>query len=159
MASSRLHRATLAAAGEDADQYLDGLWNELKKTERDIVVQENIKGTNQNDVTKHLIEEMLETALEHVKTKERAEAKHAKEMHDAFEHAVQDEKELAAFVKEEHLRDVAMDGFVRERFHTAQQEESQAVKEEGDAVRAYKYYKSVEDKVKATLEAFKRLEP
>ena len=153
---------SLAASsnGDDAAQekYLDSLWNELKKTERDIIVQEEIEGRDKKDVTKHLVEEMLGVALEHVKTKERIEAKHAKAAHEAFETAIQEEQVLQEFVEEEELHDVPMDTFVSDRLQAAEEAEMKAMKEEEESVQVYQDLKASETNIKATLEALKRLE-
>ena len=158
----------LAATGNNDDptsseEYLSNLWNELKRTDRDIVVQEKVNEgtteTNDEMLTKRLVEEMLDTALEHVKTKERLEARHAKEAHEAFEKAKQEEQVLHEYIEEEQLHDVPMDSFISERLHAAEEAELQAMKEEDDSIRTSQELRNSESNIKATLEALKRLEP
>ena len=163
VAPSRRHRHTTLAAAKsstDPEEYLSKLWDEEKLIERDIVVQEIIEGKNEEDVTKHLVTEMLETALEHVKLLEKVKAKHAKEAHDMFEHAAQKERVLHEFIEEdEELPPIHMDDFVSSRLHQAETEELQAMKKEDESVREYQELRENEENIKDLLEQMRNLEP
>ena len=131
---------SLSAEKTNAEEYLDKLWEEEKLVERDIVVQESMKG-NEDDVTKHVVTEMLETALEHVKLMEKDKAKQLKEVDEAFEH---DNHE------------------VHESLHESdQQDDLQAMKEEYESacISEYQYLKDKEENIKSLLEQMKKLEP
>jgi hypothetical protein len=154
-----LHQAALAVE-KSSEEYLRELWQDEKLVERDIVVQETLKG-NEEDVTKHVVTEMLETALEHLKVLEKEKAKHAKDANDRFEHAAQEERVLHEFVEDYNLGDDApvVDNYISSRLHEAEREELEAIKEEDEAVREYQDLKTKEENIKDLLEQMKKLGP
>lgn len=95
--------STFISAVSDAEHLRETqakVWRELKKKEKDIVIEETIKGTSQDVITTKLVEEMLEAAIDFVKTGEAAEEEHAAHAHQAFEKAVKQEKVLEEFAQE-----------------------------------------------------------
>ncbi|KAL7518724.1 hypothetical protein ACHAWX_003535 [Stephanocyclus meneghinianus] len=145
-------------AGEESD--LSKLWDEEKLVERDIIVQETING-NKEDVVRHIVTEMLETALEHVKILEKEKAKHAKEANLRFDHAVEQERVLQEFIEDFKLGDDApiVDDYIRSRLHEAEQEELDAMNEEDEYVQEYQDLRDKEKDIKDLLEQIKNLEP
>ena len=154
-----IHHITHLSAEKSSEDYLRELWQVETIVERDIVVQDTLK--DKEDVTKHVVTEMLETALEHVHVLEKEKARRAKEANDRFEHAAQDERVLTEFVEDYNLDDGApiVDDYISSRLHEAEREELEAIKEEDDAVREYKDLKSKEESIKDLLRQMKRMGP
>ena len=157
--SHRNHRTSLPAVEKSSEEYLKKLWEEEKLIERDIIVQEAMDG-HEEDATKHLVTEMLETALEHVKVLEKEKAKHAKEANDRFEQAVEDERVLQEFVEDYKLGDdvPVVDNYISSRLHEAEQEELEAMKEEDESVREYEDLLAKEKNIKDLLEQMRKYE-
>ena len=112
LASRPCRLTTSIQATSDAERHTQEtqakVWSELKKKEKDMIIQETIKGTDQEKITKKLVEEMLTAAIDHVKMMETEEEKHAAQAHAAFEKAVQQEKVLEEYASEaEHDADDA----------------------------------------------------
>ncbi|KAL7505857.1 hypothetical protein ACHAXN_006483 [Cyclotella atomus] len=143
-----------------SEDYLRELWQVETIVERDIVVQDTIQG-KEKDVTKHIVTEMLETALEHVHVLEKEKEKIAKEANARFERAAQDERVLSEFVEDYNLgEDVPIvDNYVSSRLHEAEHEELEAMKEEDEAVREYKDLRDKEETIKDLLRQMKKLGP
>lgn len=155
-----VHRChTTLAAAKETEEYLNKLWKEEKLVERDLVVQEiAIEEKDAEDVTKHLVSEMLETALEHVKTMEKDAAHHAKEANEAFDRALQKERVLEEFVEEdEELPPIPIDDYLKSRLHQAEEEEMQALKAEDEYVHQYEDLREKERSIKDLLEQMKKL--
>ena len=149
------------AAEKSSQEYLRDLWEDEKIIEREIVVQETIRGNDQ-DLTKHLVTEMLETALEHVKVLEKETAKHAKDANDRFEHAAEEERVLHEFVEDSNNLDTdapIVDNYVSSRLHEAEREELEAMADEDEAVREYEDLRNKEANIKDLLRQMKRMGP
>lgn len=160
--SHRLHTTTsLQDTKTNTEDYLKKLWEDEKQIERDLVVQDLIDGKTEEDVTKHLVTEMLETALEHVKILEKEKSHQAKLANDLFEHAASDERVLAEFAEEDSedlLPPVPMDDYLKSRLHQAEEEELQALKDEDEYVAEYEELRSKEESIKELLKQMKKME-
>ena len=160
--SSHLHTTTSLrdTRKTNTEDYLRNLWEDEKHIERDLVVQELIDGKTEEDVTKHLVTEMLETALEHVKILEKEKSHQAKLANDLFEHAASDERVLAEFAEEDEdlLPPVPMDDYLKSRLHQAEEEELQALKDEDEYVAEYEELRSEEESIKDLLDQMKKME-
>lgn len=132
---------------------LEGMWEELKKTERDIIVQTAVdEQEDTGQVGEILAEKLLETALEYVKTKEHNEEEKVLDAHKAFEHAVEEEKVLEEFVMEDQLNDIPADSYVEERLHAAHDAEIEARKEEEAHLKKAEEWHKEEEAVEEVLE-------
>eukprot|EP01083_Nonionella_stella_P142131 439069_1 len=160
--SSHLHTTTSLrdTRKTNTEDYLRNLWEDEKHIERDLVVQEIINGKTEEDVTKHLVTEMLETALEHVKILEKEKSHQAKLANDLFEHAASDERVLAEFAEEDEdlLPPVPMDDYLKSRLHQAEEEELQALKDEDECVAEYEELRKKEGSIKYLLDQMKKME-
>jgi hypothetical protein len=160
--SSHLHTTTSLrdTRKTNTEDYLRNLWEDEKHIERDLVVQEIINGKTEEDVTKHLVTEMLETALEHVKILEKEKSHQAKLANDLFEHAASDERVLAEFAEEDEdlLPPVPMDDYLKSRLHQAEEEELQALKDEDEYVAEYEELRKKEGSIKYLLDQMKKME-
>ena len=157
------HRLSSAPEAEKStsQEYLHDLWQDEKLIEREIAVQETLRGSEQ-DLTKHLVTEMLETALEHVKVLEKEKAKDAKDANDRFEHAAQEERVLHEFVEDSTLdmeNVPIVDDYVSSRLQDAEREELDAMADEDEALREYEDLRNKEANIKDLLRQIKRLEP
>jgi hypothetical protein len=180
--SRQRFRTSISADSSEAEERLrelPAIWDELKNTEKDIIIQETIKETDETVVTIKLLEEMLETALYYVQTKEQVEEEHAIQAHQAIEKAVDQEKVLEEFAKKAYqdadglerremaVADLAhnfvdndieerVHNYVEERLRAAKIQEALATVEEEEAVQNLKELKLTEEEFKATLEELKK---
>lgn len=146
----------------DAEAHMEvmpKIWDELKKTERDIVVKHHVDETNEDEFVKAMTERMLETALDYVQTKEQIEEADAFAAHKAYQQAVEEEEVLEEFIEADHLNDIPLDSFVEKRLHSAQQLELDALKEEEDHLKQLDELHKAEESVRAALEELKKQKP
>lgn len=157
--------AALRAAGgakSDAEAHMDvmpKIWDELKKAERDIVVQQQVGEIDEAAASKAMAEKLLETALDYVRTKERIEEDLASTAHRLFEHAVEEEKVLEEHVTEQLLNDIPADSYIDERFHQAQEMEKHAHEEEIEHLEKWAELRMEEEAIKANLRELKDMKP
>ena len=146
-------------AESDAEAHMPKLWEELKKTERDILVQQQLEGSDETEATEKLVENMLETALDFIKTKELVETERAKTAHENFQWAMREEEALEDFLQEEYKSGLFIDGSesLEEHAHKAHDAEINAIREEAEALHDLADLYEKEEAVKATLEELKRL--
>jgi hypothetical protein len=149
-------------ADSDAEAHMQEMpkvWEELKKTERDILVQQQLEGSDETEATEKLVENMLETALDFIKTKELVETERAKTAHENFQWAMREEEALEDFLQEEYKSGLFIDGSesLEEHAHKAHDTEISAIREEAEALHDLADLYEKEEAVKATLEELKRL--
>ena len=161
LVGSCLSGATFGSGKSDAESHLKEMpqvWEELKKKELDMIVQGKKDGTDDTEVTKKVVEKMIETALDYVQTKERVEVEHVVAAHKAYEAAIKEEDVLGEFVEADKVRDVPMDSYVEERYRAAVEAEVRAKNEETEAIHNFQQLKHSEEQMKATLDDLKGLD-
>jgi hypothetical protein len=135
------------------------IWDELRKSERDIVIKHNLDEIDEMEASSALVEKMLETAMDFLKTKEQIEEEHAFAAHVAYQHAAEEEVILEESIIDENLKDIPLDSSVKERLDAALEKEAKALKDEDDALKALAKLYHKEDALNATLEELKKLKP
>ena len=135
------------------------IWEELRSTERDILVQHQVHGKDESETTKLIAERLLETAMEYLQTKEIIEEEHAFAAHKKYQHAVEEEAVLEEFVMDDNLKDIPLDSFVAARLYSAHKTEHDAIQDEEFALHELDELHRKEEVVRATLEELKRLQP
>mmetsp|Transcript_5470 Transcript_5470/g.11888 ORF Transcript_5470/g.11888 Transcript_5470/m.11888 type:complete len:183 (+) Transcript_5470:48-596(+) len=159
LVSTMLH----ASGKSDAEAHMEvmpKIWDELKKTEKNIVIQQQVGEIDETDASKALAEKLLETALDYVRTKERIEEDLASTAHKTFEHAKKEERVLKEYIVEEEDIDIfSVDSYVDERLHNAQEKEKEAHVEEAEHLNKWAELRMEEEAIKQTLKDLKDLEP
>lgn len=133
------------------------IWDELKKSERDIVIQQQVGELDESDASKKLVQNLLETALDYVRTKERIEEDLATSAHRTHEDALEEERVLREYVVEDTM-DIPADSYVDERFHNAQEMERESRVEEREHLGKWAELRMEEEAIKTALKDLEELE-
>ena len=138
---------------EEETTYLLGLWEELKSDNN--ILLEHIQGIDENVITKELVEDTLQTALQQIKLEEEFKNKQVLEFHKVFDLAVKEEMNINKFINDENIKSVAQDGFIQSRLHATQKEELQALEDETISKIEYEELRKSEKYIKKTLHELK----
>ena len=134
------------------------IWDELAKTEKDIVIQQQTGEIDEATASKALAENLLQTALDYVKTKERIEEDLASTAHKTYEHMKEEERILKDHIVEDEVLDVHVDSYIDERLHHAQEAEKEARAEEFKHLEKWAKLCMEEEDIKHSLKELKDLE-
>lgn len=94
------------------------------------MIQQQTGEIDEVTASKALAENLLQTALDYVKTKERIEEDLASTAHKTYEHMKEEERILKDHIVEDEVLDVHVDSYIDERLHHAQETEKEARAEE-----------------------------
>ena len=153
----------LRASKSDAEAHMDVMpkvWDELKKAERDLVVQQQVGDIDESEASKAMAEKLLETALDFVRTKERIEEELAEAAHKTFQHAAEEERVLKEHVLQEDVAEIldVADRYVDERLHMAQETEREKLAEEHEHLEQWAELRLEEEFIKSALKELEGLD-
>ena len=104
-----------------------------------------------------MAEQLLETALDYVRTKEHIEEDLANRAHKTFQHAADNEKVLKEHIVADDKLDIPLDSYLEERFHEAQDMEREAHEEEMEHLNNWAELRMEEEAIKSAIKELKDL--
>lgn len=145
-----------------AEKHLDELietWESLKKKEQKLI-QENLAASkNAENSGIDFVEELFETALDYVQTKEIVEEEHADMAHHMVEEAIEGERVLENYAHDEMPHGANIEDFVESKLQAAKEAEKHAREDEEEAKRSLEELKRNEEYIKTTMEELRKLKP
>ncbi|KAL7491014.1 hypothetical protein ACHAWT_000507 [Skeletonema menzelii] len=134
------------------------IWDELRKSEKDIVIQQQVGEISESEASMAMAERLLETALDYVRTKEHIEEDLATAAHKTFEHAAENEQVLKEhIVADDKLDDIPLDSYLEKRFHEAQDTEREAHEEEIEHLNNWAELRMEEEAIKTAIKELRDL--
>lgn len=118
----------------------------------------DVDGAATPEALVEVVEDLLETALDYIRTKERVEEGRAAAAHWAFEDAKREGTVLREHVVEDSL-DIPADFYAEERLYNARATEKRAVIEELEHLNKWAELRVEEEAIKQTLRDLKGLKP